>query len=55
MKDGQRVAFSGLRGALLEDMAALEAVDLGVFIPGFGALTSPAMVERWEAFAEAMG
>jgi probable F420-dependent oxidoreductase len=55
MKDGTRVAFTGPREALLEDVDAFEAVGLDVLIPAFGAATVVGMVERCEAFAEAMG
>ena len=54
MKDGQRVLFTGPRDAMLEDVAAFEAAGLDVFIAGFGALTATAMIERCQAFAEAM-
>jgi len=55
MKDGVRVAFTGPRDALLEDMAAFEAAGLDVFLPALGAPTAGAMIERCEAFADAMG
>jgi probable F420-dependent oxidoreductase len=55
MKDGERMAFTGPRDALLEDMAAFEAAGLNVFVPALGAASASAMVERCEAFADAMG
>jgi len=55
MKDGERLAFTGPRDALLEDMAAFEAAGLDVFLPAMGAPGASQMVERCEAFAEAMG
>lgn len=53
--DGTRVAFTGPRDALLEDMAAFESAGLDVFIPALGAPTAREMTDRCEAFAEAMG
>lgn len=55
MKDGERVAFTGPREALLEDMAAFEAGGMSVFLPALVAPSASAMIERCEAFAEAMG
>lgn len=55
MKEGKRMIFTGPRDALLEDVAAFEAAGLDVCIPGFSAPTAPEMIERCEAFAEAMG
>lgn len=55
MKDGVRVAFTGPRDALLEDMDAFEAAGLSVFLPALGAPTAAAMIGRCEAFADAMG
>ena len=55
MKDGKRMIFTGPRDALLEDRAAFEAVGLDVLIPALGAPSAAQMVERCEAFAEAMG
>lgn len=54
MKDGKRMVFTGPRDALLEDLAAFETAGLEVLVPALSAPSAPEMIERCEAFAEAM-
>lgn len=55
MKDGERMAFTGPRDALLEDIASFENSGLDVLIPSLLAPSVEEVVDNCAAFAEAIG